>query len=81
MYRQVNISKRINGQELERVLLASAQDVGLKATSVDNYREIYNLNPVEKNKKYIDTTITLKKRLFSFISININKHCDDNWFL
>ena len=80
MYRNVNIGRDIDGNELEKVLIKSAEEIGLKAVSKDKSRIEYNLGSIQEQEVYTGTTIRLNKGIIPFAEITrINKKEGRGW--
>ena len=68
---EVNLGKGVRGEELEKLLLNAAKDIGMGAKSTDSYNEIVRLNPVRKEQtKYNHTNIRLEGVGYADISID-----------
>jgi len=81
MYQIIEIGKRIAGDELERILVEAAEEVGLKATSIDEQRTEYGLGPVYKEQVYSGTTIRLRGSVFPIAEVSgIKKGEERDWF-
>ncbi len=69
MYRTVQIGRRIGGEELERILIEAAGEVGLRANSVDETTTRYRLGSVHKEEVYDETVVTLTRGVLPFAKI------------
>ena len=71
MYRYVE-TVQIKGEELERVLLEAAEEVGLKTTSIYEQQTKYSVGPFysRKGQVYTGTTIRLRGRVLPFAEIH-----------
>ena len=80
MYRIVNIGRDIDESELEKVLIKSAEEIGLKAVSKDKSRIEYNLGSIQEQEVYTGTTIRLNKGIIPFAEITgIDKGKRGGW--
>ena len=70
---KVDLGKSFNGQELEKILLDAAKEIGINAKSSDKYNEIVRLNPVRKEETDYDHT-NIRLQGVGYADINIDKH-------
>lgn len=81
MYRTVQIGRRIGGEELERILIEAAEEVGLRAKSVDTHKTVYRLGSVHKEQVYDGTDVRLTWRVLTIAEISgIKKGEERDWF-
>lgn len=80
MYNDVKIGREIPGEELARILIEAAEEVGLNVTSTDNYRTEYKLGSVSEERVYTNTRIRLKGRILPIAELIIHKDSKFDWF-
>jgi len=82
MFRVVEIGRRIEGEELEKILIESAREVGLNAKGYDRYETDYVLGSVHEKRGYRETEVRIKGRLVPFATLrNIHKGMSENFFI
>ena len=81
MYRIVEIGRNVNGEKLERVLVETAQKMGFRAVSKDDYRTDYRLGSLHEKQTYEETRINLSGRVLPFAEItHVMKDSGNTWF-
>ena len=63
----INLGKRINKEKLEKILIESAQDIGIKAKISNHYRTEYKLGSVKKERVLKISTHYVSESPISFI--------------
>ena len=73
----INFEKEVEGEKLEKILLDSAKEVGMKAESRDEYKEVIRLKPVRKEKAYKITHLHIHG--VGYMNISIDKRFKTNY--
>nr|MBI4156641.1 hypothetical protein [Candidatus Woesearchaeota archaeon] len=75
MYITKYIGKSLPGEELEKILIKAAEEVGLKATPINRYSTEYG------EQVYLSTTIRLSRKILPFAEISgIKRGRERLWF-
>ena len=77
----VEIGRLIGGEELERILIETAREFGLRVKSINETTTKYGLGSVHKERVYDGTYLRLTWKFLPFVEITgIKKGEERSWF-